>query len=54
MTGVASYHEQMWSEMTLAYFADTGHYDVVYSMATNSFTWGKKKGCSFVSAFRLC
>ncbi|KAH8872657.1 Leishmanolysin-like peptidase [Schistosoma japonicum] len=35
------------SNITLAYFEDTGIYDVNYSMA-NRFTWGKGLGCDFV------
>eukprot|EP01062_Namystynia_karyoxenos_P040080 TRINITY_DN29210_c0_g2_i1.p1 TRINITY_DN29210_c0_g2~~TRINITY_DN29210_c0_g2_i1.p1 ORF type:complete len:1115 (+),score=255.03 TRINITY_DN29210_c0_g2_i1:88-3345(+) len=47
MTGVKGTHEAEWSAMTLAYFYDTGHYDVDYSMTALDFFWGKGKGCSF-------
>eukprot|EP00756_Hemistasia_phaeocysticola_P035802 Hpha_TRINITY_DN16606_c1_g1::TRINITY_DN16606_c1_g1_i16::g.180223::m.180223/K01404/GP63; leishmanolysin len=47
MTGVSGSHEAEWSAMTLAYFKDTGHYDVDYAKVSKDFSWGKNKGCSF-------
>eukprot|EP01062_Namystynia_karyoxenos_P031914 TRINITY_DN2361_c1_g2_i1.p1 TRINITY_DN2361_c1_g2~~TRINITY_DN2361_c1_g2_i1.p1 ORF type:complete len:1708 (+),score=322.90 TRINITY_DN2361_c1_g2_i1:87-5126(+) len=47
MTGVKGVHEAEWSAMTLAYFYDTGHFDVDYSMVAPDYFWGKGKGCSF-------
>eukprot|EP00756_Hemistasia_phaeocysticola_P022323 Hpha_TRINITY_DN15826_c3_g6::TRINITY_DN15826_c3_g6_i1::g.190110::m.190110/K01404/GP63; leishmanolysin len=47
MTGVSGSHESVWSKMTLAYFKDTGHYDVDYSVVGSNFFWGKSRGCDF-------
>eukprot|EP01062_Namystynia_karyoxenos_P031896 TRINITY_DN2361_c0_g1_i1.p1 TRINITY_DN2361_c0_g1~~TRINITY_DN2361_c0_g1_i1.p1 ORF type:complete len:990 (+),score=321.38 TRINITY_DN2361_c0_g1_i1:89-2971(+) len=47
MTGTGSAStSQPFSKMTLAYFKDTGHYDVDYTKA-DIHTWGQNKGCSF-------
>eukprot|EP00756_Hemistasia_phaeocysticola_P039802 Hpha_TRINITY_DN16831_c1_g6::TRINITY_DN16831_c1_g6_i1::g.151771::m.151771 len=46
MTG--SYSTPMdWSAMTLAYFKDTGIYDVNYNSISKEFSWGKGRGCSW-------
>eukprot|EP00756_Hemistasia_phaeocysticola_P003321 Hpha_TRINITY_DN1218_c0_g1::TRINITY_DN1218_c0_g1_i1::g.44713::m.44713/K01404/GP63; leishmanolysin len=48
MTGISSEGiEAEWSAITLAYFKDTGHYDVDYTKASPDFSWGKSKGCNF-------
>eukprot|EP01062_Namystynia_karyoxenos_P028019 TRINITY_DN21323_c0_g1_i1.p1 TRINITY_DN21323_c0_g1~~TRINITY_DN21323_c0_g1_i1.p1 ORF type:complete len:1068 (+),score=279.06 TRINITY_DN21323_c0_g1_i1:140-3343(+) len=47
MAATAGASEPQLSEVTLAYFADTGHYSVDYSLHSAAYTWGKGKGCSF-------
>eukprot|EP01062_Namystynia_karyoxenos_P031919 TRINITY_DN2361_c2_g1_i1.p1 TRINITY_DN2361_c2_g1~~TRINITY_DN2361_c2_g1_i1.p1 ORF type:complete len:727 (+),score=129.15 TRINITY_DN2361_c2_g1_i1:78-2183(+) len=47
MTPSSGLLEGEWSPMTLAYFKDTGHYDVDYSQVSADYAWGRGKGCSF-------
>ena len=49
MTGVGTHFiENVLSDITLAYFEDTGVYDVDYT-AAKKFWWGKSKGCDFLT-----
>ena len=48
MTGVQTPELTVMSPITLAYFEDTGLYEVDYSMAGN-LIWGKGRGCDFVN-----
>ena len=46
MTGIQTSEKSVISELTLAYFEDTGVYDVDYVMAQH-LEWGKNRGCEF-------
>lgn len=47
MTGILTTPRTYYSNMTLAFLEDTGHYKSDYSKAA-PMTWGKSKGCDFV------